>query len=249
MARHEISPKHEIIPKIGNIASIGKIAVLTGAGMSAESGLRTFRDSNGLWEEYSIYDVATPEAWERNPELVQRFYNDRRKQLLNVEPNAGHRALVRLEERFEVEIITQNVDDLHERAGSSRVLHLHGELRKARSSVDPGLIYNVEGGELKMGDCCEKGSQLRPHVVWFGEMVPLIEPAAELVSRADMVLVVGTSLGVYPAAGLVHEARAEVPVVLIDPAEFSSATLGNIHHIKEKATTGLEGLVTEMLTL
>lgn len=249
MARTKNSLKTDFLPDMGKMSRIGKVVVLSGAGMSAESGLRTFRDSDGLWEEHSIYDVATPEAWQRNPGLVQRFYNERRKQLLEAEPNEGHRALARLEEKYEVHIITQNVDDLHERAGSSNVLHLHGELRKSRSSVDPNLTYNMEGWEIKMGDYCERGSQLRPHVVWFGEMVPMITPAAALVGEAEMVIVVGTSLAVYPAAGLLHEVSAGVPVVAIDPADLELSGFGKIHHIKERATIGLRAMVTEMLSL
>jgi len=167
-----------------------KLVVLSGAGMSAESGIRTFREMGGLWEEYDVTEVATPEAWESNPELVQRFYNERRKQLLSCEPNEGHRGLAQLEEYFDVQIITQNVDDLHERAGSSRVLHLHGELKKAQSSADPKLVYEIDGWELKMGDHCEKGSQLRPHVVWFGEPVPAMMEAAQLTAEADIFVVV-----------------------------------------------------------
>lgn len=226
---------------------VKKIAVLSGAGMSAESGIKTFRDSGGLWEEYSIYEVATPEAWARNPEMVQRFYNERRKQLLETEPNAGHFAIAELQEKYDVQVITQNVDDLHERAGSQKVLHLHGELRKSRSSSDESLIYDIEGWEIKMGDCCEKGSQLRPHVVWFGEMVPMIEPATELVQEADLVLVVGTSLAVYPAAGLLNERRPEVPAIAIDPADLDLYGFPRVYHIKEKATVGLKKLTTKML--
>ncbi|NLF43459.1 MAG: NAD-dependent deacylase, partial [Bacteroidales bacterium] len=177
-----------------------KVVVLSGAGISAESGIKTFRDSDGLWENHNVNDVATPQAWKRNPELVQQFYNERRKQLSEVKPNDAHYALVKLEEKYDVQVITQNVDDLHERAGSSKVLHLHGELKKARSTKDENLIYDIKGWELKMGDLCEKGSQLRPHIVWFGEAVPMIDTAALLSSKADIFIVVGTSLNVYPAA-------------------------------------------------
>jgi NAD-dependent deacetylase len=208
--------------------------------MSADSGLSTFRDSGGLWEQYNVWDVATPEAWRENPELVMRFYNDRRKQLLEVSPNAGHYALKELEEAFDVMIITQNVDDLHERAGSSSIMHLHGELRKSRSTVDPRLIYTIDGWELKMGDLCEMGSQLRPHIVWFGEEVPLIEQAGEWVSEADVMLVVGTSLNVYPAAGLIHHSPKGCPVYLIDPkpVEVSKKAV----HIMETASNALPEL-------
>ena len=194
-----------------------RLVVLSGAGMSAESGLKTFRDMGGLWEQYDVTEVASPGAWENNRQLVLRFYNERRKQLLKSKPNKGHLGLVDLEAFFHVEIITQNVDDLHERAGSRRVLHLHGELRKARSTVDPSLIYDIDGWELKEGDLCEKGSQLRPHIVWFGEPVPAIEEAATIVSKADLFVVIGTSLNVYPAAGLIHYTRKDTPVYLIDP--------------------------------
>ena len=195
-----------------------RLVVLTGAGISAESGIRTFRDSNGLWEEYRIEDVATPEGWARDPELVQEFYNQRRRQLLTAEPNAGHRALAEAESWLDVQIITQNVDDLHERAGSSHVLHLHGELKKACSERNKKLVYDIDGWELKMGEKAEDGAQLRPFIVWFGEAVPNIEPAAELARTADYFAVVGTSLNVYPAAGLTAYAPQECPLVIVDPA-------------------------------
>lgn len=236
-----------LVPILGRLQSGSRIAVLTGAGMSAESGLKTFRDSGGLWEQYSIYEVATPEAWQRDPHLVQRFYNERRKQLLDAEPNEAHHALAELEAQFQVDVVTQNVDDLHERAGSSRVLHLHGELRKCRSSVNENLIYEVDGWEVKMGDTCEEGSQLRPHVVWFGEAVPNIEPAAELISEADLLLVIGTSLEVYPAAGLVHAARRGVPVLVIDPAEISIPPASDIWHLRQNAGTGVRELAGILL--
>src|SRR5688572_15885710 len=179
-----------------------KVVVLTGAGVSAESGIRTFRDAGGLWEGNKIEDVATPEAWHRQPQIVLDFYNERRKQLLTVEPNAAHMALVNLEATHEVIIITQNVDDLHERAGSSKVIHLHGELIKARSCKDERLVYDCKT-EIQLGDTCEKGSQLRPHIVWFGEMVPLLSDAIEEITDTDIVLVIGSSMQVYPAASLV----------------------------------------------
>ena len=188
-----------------------KIVVLTGAGISAESGVKTFRDNNGLWENHKIEEVATPEAWHNNPKLVLEFYNQRRKQLFEVEPNNGHKALVELENLFDVQIITQNVDDLHERAGSSNVIHLHGELKKVRSSSDSSLVYELDHWEIKMGDNCEKGSQLRPHIVWFGEGVPMIEKAIDIVSQADILIVVGTSMVVYPAASLINYVSSEVP--------------------------------------
>jgi NAD-dependent deacetylase len=224
-----------------------KIVVLTGAGISAESGIRTFRDSDGLWEEYRIEDVATFEAWQRNPSLVQEFYNQRRRQLYEVEPNAAHYALVELEKKFEVQIITQNVDDLHERAGSSKVLHLHGELKKSRSTKDPSLVYNINGWELKMGDTCEKGSQLRPHIVWFGEEVPMIVPAAKLSAMADIFIVIGTSLNVYPAAGLIHEAPYASMKYLVDPNDCRVSHIANLTILKEKAGVGLPKLVKQLL--
>jgi NAD-dependent deacetylase len=216
-----------------------KLVILSGAGMSQESGIRTFRDMGGLWEEYDISEVATPEAWERNPELVMRFYNDRRKQLYESEPNSGHRGLVDLEQDFDVRIITQNVDDLHERAGSSSVLHLHGELKKARSSVDESLIYDINGWELKFSDRCEKGSQLRPHIVWFGEAVPAMDDAIPVVASADIMVVIGTSLNVYPAAGLINYAQRGIPIFVIDP-ERPSVYQRNVTFIQEKAGKGVE---------
>lgn len=222
-----------------------KLVILSGAGMSQESGIRTFRDMGGLWEEYDVMEVATPEAWHRNPELVMRFYNDRRKQLLECEPNAGHYGLVELERDFNVQIITQNVDDLHERAGSSQILHLHGELKKARSSVDESLIYDIEGWELKFGQNCAKGSQLRPHIVWFGEAVPAMDDAIPMVESADILVVIGTSLNVYPAAGLVNYAKRGVPIFVIDP-ERPSVFLRNVTYIQEKAVKGVGILRTKL---
>jgi len=216
-----------------------KLVILSGAGMSQESGIRTFRDMDGLWEEFDVNDVATPEAWERNPELVMKFYNDRRKQLYEAEPNAGHRGLVDLEKDFEVQIITQNIDDLHERAGSKKVLHLHGELKKARSSVDETLIYDIDGWELKFGQLCARGSQLRPYVVWFGEAVPAMDEAVPMVESADILVVIGTSLNVYPAAGLVNYAKRGIPIYVIDP-ERPSVYIRNVNYIREKAGKGVE---------
>jgi len=218
-----------------------KLVILTGAGMSQESGIRTFRDSDGLWEEYDVSEVATPEAWRRNPELVMRFYNERRKQLYESEPNAGHRGLVDLEKDFDVYIITQNIDDLHERAGSKNVLHLHGELKKARSSVDESLIYDIDGWELKFGQKCAKGSQLRPHIVWFGEAVPAMEDAIPLAESADIMVVIGTSLNVYPAAGLVNYVEKGTPIFVVDP-ERPSVYIRNVTYIQEKAGKGVEFL-------
>lgn len=223
-----------------------KLVVLSGAGMSAESGLKTFRDMGGLWEQYDVTQVASPIAWENDMELVLRFYNERRKQLLEAHPNDGHKGFVALEKYFDVHIITQNVDDLHERAGSSKVLHLHGEIRKSRSTADPYLIFDIEGWELSKGDLCEKGSQLRPHVVWFGEAVPAIEDAVPVIQDADILVVVGTSLNVYPAAGLIDYAPSGIPVYLIDPNEVYHSR-PNITYIKEKAVKGVTTLIN-MLT-
>lgn len=194
-----------------------RLVILSGAGMSAESGIRTFRDMNGLWEEYDVMEVASIEAWHKNPELLLKFYNERRIQMINSQPNRGHLLLAGLEKDFDVRIITQNVDNLHEKAGSTQVLHLHGELSKARSTVDPSLVYTLENPEMKMGDKCEKGSQLRPHIVWFGEEVPAMTEAIPIVESADYLCIIGTSLNVYPAAGLLHYAPASAPVFLIDP--------------------------------
>lgn len=224
-----------------------KIVVLTGAGISAESGISTFRDSGGLWEKYDISEVATPEAWVRNMDLVIDFYNQRRKQLYEVAPNGAHYALLELEKKFEVHIITQNVDDLHERAGSSHVMHLHGELKKVRSSIDEHLVYTLDGWALKKGDLCELGSQLRPHIVWFGEPVPMIAAAAELTASADILIIIGTSLNVYPAAGLVGYARAGIPVFLIDPDDIMSGHIPGVEVIREKAGIGTPVLVKRLL--
>lgn len=217
-----------------------KLVILTGAGISAESGISTFRDSGGLWEQYRIEDVATPEAWHKNPKLVLEFYNQRRKQLLECQPNEAHYNLVKLEQYFDVHIITQNVDDLHERAGSKKILHLHGELRKAQSTVDPSLIYEIDGWELKWGDKCEKGSQLRPFIVWFGEPVPKIIEAEQITQTADIFVVIGTSLQVYPAAGLLQYVRHDAPIYIIDPNDVYSWR--KAIHIKDKASAGTKKL-------
>jgi NAD-dependent deacetylase len=217
-----------------------KLIVLTGAGMSQESGINTFRDANGLWKNHRIEDVASPVAWRKNPQMVLDFYNMRRKQLFESEPNAAHYCLARMEEEFDVRIITQNVDDLHERAGSKHVLHLHGELKKARSAIDPKLIYTLEHWELKLGDKCERGGQLRPHIVWFGEEVPEMMRAIPMVQNADLFLVIGTSLQVYPAAGLLDECPDEVPKYLIDPESKPLPHIRNLTLINEKATRGME---------
>jgi len=224
-----------------------KIVVLTGAGMSAESGVKTFRDDNGLWRNFRFEDVASPIAWKNDPELVLEFYNQRRKQLFEVDPNAGHNALVRLEKNYNVQIVTQNVDDLHERAGSTQVLHLHGELKKARSTVDPELIYSLENWELKIGDVCEKGSQLRPHVVWFGEPVETIGQAVEIVSEAQILIVIGTSLVVYPAAGLISYVKDDVPKYYIDPKAYQVPGIMNLEVIRKTAGEGVPMLVDQLL--
>ncbi len=224
-----------------------KIVVFTGAGISAESGISTFRDSGGLWEKYDIRDVATPEAWTKNPNLVLEFYNQRRKQVLEAKPNAAHKALVELEKKFNVRIITQNVDDLHERAGSKNVVHLHGEIRKSRSTFNPELVYEIDGWEIKAGDKCEKGSQLRPHIVWFGEQVPEMENAQEISSDADIFIIIGTSLNVYPAAGLVHFTKKDCPIFIIDPNEVNNPGISNLVMIRESAGKGVPILVEKLL--
>lgn len=224
-----------------------KLVVFTGAGVSAESGIRTFRDSGGLWEEYSIDEVATPSAWERNREKVLHFYNLRRRQVIDAQPNAAHHSLASLEKFFEVFIVTQNIDDLHERAGSTRVLHLHGEIRKSRSTLNPGLIYPVVGSELNPGEKCEKGSQLRPHIVWFGEAVPKMEEAIAIVSSADIFLVIGTSLEVYPAASLIDYAPDEASCFLIDPRPAVPSGARGFHSISETACCGVPALADQLI--
>ena len=223
------------------------VVVFTGAGISAESGVKTFRDDDGLWRNYRFEEVASPTAWHSDPELVLEFYNIRRKQLLEVSPNPAHLALVKLEEKFKVQIITQNVDDLHERAGSKNVFHLHGEIRKSRSTVDPELIYNIEGWELKLGDTCEKGSQLRPHVVWFGEQVDHFSAATGIAAKADIFIVIGTSLVVYPAAGLIDFVPDLAPKYLIDPKAKTPWGIQNLTVIQEKAGKGVPELFESLL--
>ena len=223
-----------------------RIVVLTGAGISAESGLKTFRESNGLWENHDVMEVASPQGFAANPDLVLRFYNERRKQLREASPNSGHEALVNLEASYHVDIVTQNIDDLHERAGSSHVLHLHGELKKCRSVNDESLILPVEG-DIHVGDLGPDGSQLRPHVVWFGEPVPMIEHAARIFSQADIVLVIGTSLVVYPAAGLLDYAPYGVPTYLIDPNKPEVYLGKNVAFIEEPASTGVPKIVQRLL--
>jgi len=224
-----------------------QLVVLTGAGISAESGLKTFRDSDGLWEGYDIEEVATPEGWERNPALVQDFYNMRRKSVLEAKPNAAHYALAKLEEKYDVTIITQNIDDLHERAGSTNVVHLHGIITRSQSSKNPRLTYPINGWELRMGEVCSLGSQLRPHVVWFGEMVPMIEPAAKICSEADLFILVGSSLAVYPAAGLINYVPANVTKYIVDLKIPMINGVPDLIKIEEKATIGVPALVDELM--
>lgn len=223
-----------------------KIVVLSGAGISAESGIKTFRDADGLWNNYRIEEVASPAAWARHPQLVLDFYNMRRKQLYEVEPNAAHFGLAKMEEDFDVEIVTQNVDDLHERAGSTNVLHLHGEIKKVRSTLDPDIVFTLDGWELKLGDLCPKGSQLRPHIVWFGEEVSNIMVAGTIVRNADILVVIGTSLQVYPAAGLFHHAHQDIPKFLIDPNAEPDPYVRNLSVIREKATVGVPQLLEQL---
>jgi len=219
-----------------------KIAVLTGAGVSAESGIKTFRDSDGLWEGHDVMEVASPQGFANNPALVLDFYNQRRRQLLTVEPNAAHKALVDLEKDHDVTIVTQNVDDLHERAGSSNVVHLHGELLKARSTGDENYILDWKE-DLNIGDFCPNNHQLRPHIVWFGEMVPMLEKAAVVVAEADAIIIVGTSMQVYPAAGLIQYAKPNAKVYFVDPRPSISET-EQIKVFAEKATTGVPKVVS-----
>ncbi|MDB5257780.1 MAG: Silent information regulator protein Sir2 [Chitinophagaceae bacterium] len=223
------------------------VVVLSGAGISAESGIKTFRDSGGLWEGYDVTEVATPEGFRRNPELVLEFYNMRRKQAMDAKPNAGHLALVELEKQYHVNIITQNVDNLHEKAGSSHVLHLHGELFKSRSTRRPSLIYDMNGWELKIGDTCELGAQLRPHIVWFGEAVPAMDEAIALVRKADVLIIVGTSMQVYPAAGLIDYAPQGIPVYVVDPNLPAVSGRPNLHLMAEPASTGLTKVVAKLM--
>jgi NAD-dependent deacetylase len=222
-----------------------KIVVLTGAGISAESGIKTFRDADGLWEGHDVMEVASPQGWEKDPENVLEFYNQRRKQLLTVEPNAAHYALADLEEHFEVQIVTQNVDDLHERAGSSQVLHLHGELLKVRSTFDEELVMDWKE-DLRVGDFCEHNHQLRPHIVWFGEAVPMFPVAIEITEKADVLIIVGTSLQVYPAAALMDFAREDSEIYFIDPAP-ALYHRPDVTIIAEKAAVGVPALVKQLL--
>jgi len=226
-----------------------KIVVLTGAGISAESGIKTFRETGGLWEEHDVMEVASPQGWKKNPTLVLNFYNDRRRQLQSVQPNAAHQALAELETQYDVVVITQNVDDLHERGGSTRIIHLHGQLNKMRSVMDDTVIYDCPG-DISWGDKAEDGFQLRPHIVWFGEMVPMLEKAAFEISDADTVLVIGSSMQVYPAAGLVEYAPKGIPIYYIDPhpsINYELARSENLKVIEENATIGVRRVVDLLL--
>lgn len=223
------------------------VVVLSGAGISAESGIKTFRDSGGLWEGYDVMEVATPEGFRKNPALVLEFYNMRRKQALDAQPNAGHLALVELEKKYQVNIVTQNVDNLHEKAGSSHILHLHGELFKSRSTTKPSLVFEMQGWELKLGDLCPLGSQLRPHIVWFGEAVPAMDEAIQIVRNADVLIIVGTSMQVYPAAGLIDYAPSGIPVYVVDPNLPDVSSRPHLHLIAEPASNGLTKVVAELM--
>lgn len=222
------------------------IVVLSGAGVSADSGLATFRDAGGLWEGYNIEEVASIDGWHRDKEKVLNFYNKRREQVFEADPNPGHYAIANLEDEFEVTVVTQNVDNLHERAGSTNVLHLHGLLSEARSEHDPGLVKEIGSEPIKLGDKADDGSQLRPNIVWFGEPVPMIEKAAEAVMNADIFIVVGTSLAVYPAAGLVNYSPEEIPKYLVDPSETEMRITSEWEHIQETAAIGLPSLAKKL---
>lgn len=216
-----------------------KLVVLTGAGISAESGIRTFRDAGGLWEGHDVMEVASPQGWKANKELVLDFYNQRRKQALHAKPNAGHIVLMNLENDFDVTIITQNIDNLHEKAGSTNVIHLHGQLFQSKSTLDESLVYEIDGWKLNIGDMCKKGSQLRPNIVWFGEMVPMMEIAIDITSKSEIFMIVGTSLVVYPAAGLINYVNSKVPKFVIDPNIPELAKQDNLYLYPEKAGTGV----------
>lgn len=225
-----------------------KLVILTGAGISAESGISTFRDSGGLWEGHDVMEVASPAGWRKNPALVLDFYNQRRKQALSVQPNQAHFELTRLEQFFDVTIITQNVDNLHERAGSSNILHLHGELFKSQSTLDPRLVYEMAGWEINIGDKCEKGSQLRPFIVWFGENVPMIETAIKATSKADIFAVIGTSLAVYPAAGLIAYSQKNAPKYIIDVKIPEISNFDRLHKIEAPASVGTKIMSEEIIS-
>lgn len=222
-----------------------KIVVLSGAGVSAESGIRTFRDSNGLWEEYKVEDVASIEGWYRNKELVLEFYNQRRRALKDTEPNLAHKIIAELEERYKVCVVTQNVDNLHERAGSTNIIHIHGELTKARSTKNEDKWYDIGYNDIKLGDKAPDGGQMRPFIVWFGESVPKLSDAAKEVQSADILIIIGTSLNVYPAAGLIHYTKPGCKIYLVDPQPMP-LRMENYTQIQEKATVGMEMLKEEL---
>jgi len=226
-----------------------KVVVLTGAGMSVESGLKTFRGEGGLWEGHKVTDVATPEAWNRDMEMVLNFYNERRRQLKSVEPNEAHQKISKLQEYFNLVVVTQNVDNLHERAGNQKIIHLHGELTKVRSTSHPHLVYEWED-DLNVGDFCEKGSQLRPHIVWFGESVPMLENGIQEMLDADIAIIIGTSMQVYPAASLIGFVPSDCEIYYIDPQpniSYELATRSKVHVVKESATTGMSKLVDKLI--
>jgi NAD-dependent deacetylase len=223
------------------------IVVFTGAGMSAESGLKTFRDSDGLWEGYNIEDVATPFAWKKNPKLVLQFYNERRKNVREALPNAAHQAIAKLENQYNVEVITQNIDDLHERAGTTRITHLHGEIRKMRSERNETLVYPIEG-DIALGDFAEDGAQLRPHIVWFHEAVPMMETAISIARNADIFVVIGTSLVVYPAASLLDFIDESIPVIVLDKI-VPHIRRNHVHYIEKPATEGVQDLIEKLIQL
>ncbi|MEL7118925.1 MAG: Sir2 family NAD-dependent protein deacetylase [Bacteroidota bacterium] len=226
-----------------------KIVVLSGAGISAESGIKTFRDAGGLWEGHDVMEVASPQGWAKNPALVLDFYNQRRRQLKEVAPNFGHEAMVQLEEKYDVHIVTQNVDNLHEKAGSNTIIHLHGELVKSRSTQDENLVYDCQD-DINIGDLCELGSQLRPHIVWFGEMVPMLQVAAQTIVDAHKVIIIGTSMQVYPAAGLISFAPADAEVYYVDPnpsINYELQFTNNLTVVEDKATSGMQTLLKKLL--
>jgi len=224
-----------------------RIVVLTGAGISAESGLGTFRDKGGLWDEHDINDVATPEAWAKNPKLVLDFYNKRRELVVAAKPNAAHLALVQLEKHFDVKIVTQNIDDLHERAGSKNILHLHGEILKARSTRDTEKLYHIGAKKIKLGDMAPDGHQFRPHVVWFGEPVPTMYEAEDIVREADIFIVIGTSLNVYPAANLIYVCSPGIEKFIVDLNELTNVKYKNLKHLKGNATERVPELVAQLI--
>lgn len=231
------------------LVRLKKVVVFSGAGVSADSGLKTFRDSDGLWEEYNIYEVATPEAWEKNRDLVLEFYNKRRKQIIDAKPNEAHYAIAELDKNFDVTVITQNIDDLHQRAGSKNVLHLHGNIRFARSTnpKDPETLYPIEDEFLNAGQTCPNGFQLRPHVVWFGEEVPMMQKAIEITEKAEILIITGTSLTVYPAAGLIYRSPKYCDKFLVDPKQIHITDLKNLRQINKKASEGIPELVNSLI--